>query len=339
MIKKYLQFIKESFEKSREDFNSLGEWVEYLYELYSDEEEKLSNLKSIVNRNFNIKGKESLEEIGTDIRLANAINILDENIQKEMESMILDFIQNGVSEKEPVISTSTDLEQITESEITKAGRGIFHSFLKTLTALGQKEKTSEVERCPEKFLLFYLYENLDANAVKQVFSRFQSLVPYLEHIDYGKNEVSLYFGVKCDGELEYGILYDDNFTHFGSFKLNQTVIKWLNNLEAKSAFSLKKELVNLSYNDIITLGKVKSDMIQYNPGYHEKRLKPELKDRVMSFGYQGIGKWDNGKLDEFELANLKGNFVTWLLSKNWGSKVLISVKANSYWLYIHIKLK
>jgi hypothetical protein len=161
----------------------------------------------------------------------------------------------------------------------------------------------------------------------------------LEHIDYGKNEVSLYFGVKCDGELEYGVSYDGNFTPFGSFKLNQTIIKWLNNIEAKSAFSLKKELVNLSYIDIITLGKVKSDMIQYNPGYHEKRLKPELKDRVMSFGYCGIGKWDNGKLDESELANLKGNFVTWLLSKNWGSKVLISVNANSYWLYIHIKLK
>ena len=80
-------------------------------------------------------------------------------------------------------------------------------------------------------------------------------------------------------------------------------------------------------------------MTQYNPGYHEKRLRPELKDRVMSFGYQGIGKWDNGKLDESELANLKSNFVTWLLSKNWGSKVLISVKANSYWLNIHIKIK
>ena len=101
----------------------------------------------------------------------------------------------------------------------------------------------------------------------------------------------------------------------------------------------QKELVNLSYNDIIVLGKVKSEMTQYNPGYHERRLKPELKDRVMSFGYQGIGKWDNGKLDEAELMNLKNNFVTWLLSKNWGSKVLISVKPNSYWLYIHIKLK
>jgi hypothetical protein len=338
MIKKYLQFIKESFEKTREDFNSLGEWVEYLYELYSNDEEKLSNLKSIVNRNFNSKGSDSLEEVGSDIRLANAINILEDNVKEEMESIISDFIQNGVTEKEPVISTSTDLEQITESEITKAGRGIFHSFLKTLTALGQKEKKSEVERCPENFLLFYFYENLEAEVVKQIFGRFQSLVPYLEHIDYGKNEVSLYFGVKCDGELEYGVYYDGPIA-FGSFKLNQTVIKWLNNIEAKSAFSLKKELVNLSYADIITLGKIKSEMSQYNPGYHEKRLKPELRDRVISFGYQGIGKWDNGKLDEAELMNLKNNFVTWLLSKSWGGKVLISVNPNSYWLYIHIKLK
>ena len=68
-------------------------------------------------------------------------------------------------------------------------------------------------------------------------------------------------------------------------------------------------------------------------------MRPKLKDRVLSFGYQGIGKWDNGKLDESELANLKGNFVTWLLNKSWGSKFLISVKASSYWLYIHIKLK
>lgn len=318
-IKRYLEFINENYS----EFNSIGEWVESLYQ---DE-----YVKNIVNR--------YIGEVTSDIRLANAINILDERDQKDIKQQIEKYQQEGIEEKEPIISTSTDLEPLTESEITKAGRGIFHSFLKTLTALGQKEKTSEIERCPDSFLLFYLYDNLDANLVKQVFSRFQSLVPYLEHIDYGKNETSLYFGVKCDGELEYGVSYDGSFTPFGSFKLNQTVIKWLNNIEAKSAFSLKKELVNLSYNDIITLGKAKSDMIQYNPGYHEKRLKPELKDRVMSFGYQGIGKWDNGKLDESELMNLKNNFVAWLLSKNWGSKVLISVKPSSYWLYIHIKLK
>jgi hypothetical protein len=320
MIKRYLEFIKEN---QADGFDSIGEWVESLYQ---DE-----YVKNIVNR--------YIGEIGSDIRLANAINLLDERTQKEITQQIEQYQEVGIEEKEPIIAASTDIEALTESEITKAGRGIFHSFLKTLTALGQKEKASEVERCPENFLLFYFYGNLDAGVVKQVFSRFQSLVPYLEHIDYGKNEVSLYFGVKCDGELEYGVSYDGNFTAFGTFKLNQSVIKWLNNIESKSAFALKKELVNLSYNDIIVLGKVKSEMAQYNPGYHERRLKPELKDRVMSFGYQGIGKWDNGKLDESELMNLKNNFVTWLLSKNWGSKVLISVKPNSYWLYIHIKLK
>jgi hypothetical protein len=320
MIKRYLEFIKEN---QADGFDSIGEWVESLYQ---DE-----YVKNIVNR--------YIGEIGSDIRLANAINLLDERTQKEITQQIEQYQEVGIEEKEPIIAASTDIEALTESEITKAGRGIFHSFLKTLTALGQKEKASEIERCPENFLLFYFYGNLDAGVVKQVFSRFQSLVPYLEHIDYGKNEVSLYFGVKCDGELEYGVSYDGNFTAFGTFKLNQSVIKWLNNIESKSAFALKKELVNLSYNDIIVLGKVKSEMAQYNPGYHERKLKPELKDRVMSFGYQGIGKWDNGKLDESELMNLKNNFVTWLLSKNWGSKVLISVKPNSYWLYIHIKLK
>jgi hypothetical protein len=320
MIKRYLEFIKENL---ADGFDSIGEWVESLYQ---DE-----YVKNIVNR--------YIGEIDSDIRLANAINLLEEPTQKEIKQQIEKYQEVGIEEKEPVISASTDIETLTESEITKAGRGIFHSFLKTLTALGQKEKSSEIERCPEDFLLFYFYENLDAGVVKQVFSRFQSLVPYLEHIDYGKNEVSLYFGVKCDGELEYGISYDGNFTAFGSFKLSQSVIKWLNNIDAKSAFSIKKELVNLTYKDIIILGKIKSEMSQYNPGYHERKLKPELKDRVMSFGYQGIGKWDNGKLDESELMNLKNNFVTWLLSKNWGSKVLISVKPNSYWLYIHIKLK
>jgi len=320
MIKRYLEFIKEN---QADGFDSIGEWVESLYQ---DE-----YVKNIVNR--------YIGEIGSDIRLANAINLLDEHTQKEIKQQIEKYQEVGIEEKEPVIAASTDLEPLTESEITKAGRGIFHSFLKTLTALGQKEKSSEIERCPDNFLLFYFYENLDSGVVKQVFGRFQSLVPYLEHIDYGKNETSLYFGVKCDGELEYGVSYDGNFTAFGSFKLNQSVIKWLNNIESKSAFALKKELVNLSYNDIVVLGKVKSEMGQYNPGYHERKLKPELKDRVMSFGYQGIGKWDNGKLDESELMNLKNNFVTWLLSKSWGSKVLISVKPNSYWLYIHIKLK
>ena len=71
----------------------------------------------------------------------------------------------------------------------------------------------------------------------------------------------------------------------------------------------------------------------------EKRMFPMLRDRVISFGFYGVGKWDNGKLDEGEFQNMKQNFTNWLMSKRWGSKVLISVKPESFWVYFHIKLK
>lgn len=319
MIKKYSEFIKES---KIEGFDTFGEWVE---SLYSDE-----YIRNIVGR--------YIGDSGSDIRLANAVNLLDDKTQHEIRQQIDQYQSNGIEEKDPTISASTDLEELTESEITMAGKGIFHSFLKSLTALGQKERQSFPDECPDEFLLFYLFDNLDAQAVKQVFARFRSLVPYVDHIDYGKNETSLYFGIKCDATLEYGVFYDVP-APFGSFKASQSAIKWLNGIDAKSAFALKKELVNLTFADIAALGKAKSEMLQYNPGYHESKMRPVLKDRVMSFGYQGIGKWDNGQLDRSELDNLKGNFVNWILGKKWGEKFLISVKASSYWLYIHIKLK
>jgi len=335
MIKRYYEFLKESVLNKRENFNSLGEWVEYLYE--NLKEDRLEYIKNIVTRNFNIKG-DDLSDIKSYIRLSNAINILDDKIKEEIETLLKDYLENGLSNDDIVINTSTDLENINESEITKAGKGIFHSFLKTLTALGQKDKDHDIENCPSNFLLYYLYENLESDSVKSIFSRFKSLTPYLEHIDYSKNNVNLYFGIKCDGELEYGISYDEHI-QFGSFKLSKSVINWFNNLESKSAFSLKRELVNLSSNDIITLGRIKNDMAEYNPGYHEQKLKPKLKDKVFSFGYQGVGKWDNGSMDQGEFINLKSNFVNWLMSRNWSNKVLIHIKPGSYWLYIHLKLK
>ena len=237
-----------------------------------------------------------------------------------------------------MVSASTEIEQLTESEMTMAGKGIFHSFLKALTALGQKERQSFPDECPNDFILFYLFDELDTQAVKQVFARFKSLVPYLEHIDYGKNEVVLYFGIKCDATLEYGTFYDMPVP-FGSFKSSQSAIRWLSGIDAKSAFALKKELVNLTFADISALGKAKIEMCQYNPGYHESKDVVKIQDKIISFGYKGLGKWDNGKFDEGEFMNIKNNFTTWLMTKRWGGKVLISLKPTSYYVYIHIKLK
>ena len=319
MIKRYLDFIKES---QINGFNSLGEWVESLM----DDE----YVRNIVAR--------YTKDSDHSIDLSNAINILDDKTKQEIKAQIDYYLENGIEEKEPQFTTSTDLEPLTESEITVAGKGIFISFLKSLTSLGQKEVQPSWEKCPDGFLLFYHYPNLQSEDVKQVFSRFKSLTRYLDMIDYQKNETDLYFGIKCDGNFEYGVHYDV-LNPIGQFRLSQSVIKWICQIESKSASSLKKELVNLTLADVITLGKIKTDMLTFNPGYHEKKLSPMLKDRVISFGYFGVGRWDNGKIDEGELMNVKNNFTTWLLTKRWGSKVLISVKPNSFWLYLHLKLK
>ena len=318
MIKRYLEFIKENLN----GFNSLGEWIE---SLMNDE-----YVRNIVSR--------YTKDSDHSIDLSNAINILDDKTKQEIKAQIDYYLENGIEEKEPQFLISTDLEPLTESEITVAGKGIFISFLKSLTSLGQKEVQPSWEKCPDGFLLFYHYPNLQSEDVKQVFSRFKSLTRYLDIIDYQKNETDLYFGIKCDGNFEYGVHYDV-LKPIGQFRLSQSVIKWICQIESKSASSLKKELVNLTLADVITLGKIKTDMLTFNPGYHEKKLLPMLKDRVISFGYFGVGRWDNGKIDEGELMNVKNNFTTWLLTKRWGSKVLISVKPNSFWLYLHLKLK
>ena len=314
MIKRYSQFIKEDFS----GFNSLGEWVESLIE---DQ-----YVKNIINR--------YTQDIDPEIELSNAINILDKRIQNEIKTQIENYLQNGIQEKEPEVLASTDLEMLGES----AGKGIFTSFLKSLTALGKKETKPDFEKCPDDFLLYYHYPNLNSDDVKTIFSRFKSLTSYIELIDYAKNEVDLYFGIRCDGVFEYGVCYEKHLK-IGEFKLTSSIIKWIVLLESKSATSLKKEMVNLGYSDILLLGKIKSDMIQLFPGYHEKRAKATITDRVISFGYFGLGKWENGKIDEEEFLKIKSKFTDWVSKRKWGSKVLMSVQPKSFWVYVHLKLK
>lgn len=236
------------------------------------------------------------------------------------------------------IKESTDISSNTQSEISMAGKGIFTSFLKALTSLGQKDSQPNWERCPDTFLIYYFYPNLSSDLVKQIFSRFKSLSRYLDSVDYQKNELSLYFGVRCDGNFEYGLYYDIA-KPIGCFRLSQTVIKWMCQLESKSATSLKKEIVNLSLSDIVTLGRIKTDMLAFNPGYHESKDKTRLQDKIISFGYKGLGKWNNGRFDDNELVNIKSSFTKWLYTKKWVNKVLISIKPGGYWVYLHIKLK
>ena len=320
MIKKFFEFLNDK---------SLGELVESLY----DDD----YIKNIVNR--------YIGDISPDIDLVNAINILDDRTKNEIKSQIDKYQSYGIEDKDVEMIASTEInENVIEqpievqSEISVAGKSIFTSFLKSLTALGQKERQPNLEKCPSQFLLFYFYDNLYANDVKSIFSRFKSLNRFTNLIDYGKNETSLYFGIKCDGTIEYGVAYE-RLHKMGGFKLSASSIKWIVQIDSKSASSLKKQIVNLSYQDILLLGKIKTDMKQYNPGYNEKVQRPIINDKVMTFGYYGVGNWSNGKIDETDLLRIKNEFSVFVGKHKWANKVLISVKPQSFWLYLNIKIK
>jgi len=341
IIKKYIDFIKED----KKGFSNLGEWIDSL----SDDE----YVMDIVNR--------YLKDFDPAIELSNAINLLDDREKADIKSQVEKYLSGGIEDKDPVVLTSTRNINVFNStngtsnqvgfglvgdkfigesieEITVSGKGVFTSFLKVLTALGRKESKPNYKDCPEDFLLFYYYDELNCDDVNSIFSRFKSLSRYSNIFDYQKNQISLYFGVRCDGQFEYGFGYD-NLTPMGRFKLSKSTIKWIVQLQSKSAESLKKELVNLSFNDITILGNIKRDMKDFNPGYHESKLYPYISDKIISFGYKGVGKWDNGKLDQGEYINIKNNFSTWVLNKKWGDKVLVSIQPKSFWLNIHLKLK
>ena len=125
----------------------------------------------------------------------------------------------------------------------------------------------------------------------------------------------------------------------GVFKLTSTSIKWLTQIDSKSAFSLKKEVVNLNYQDILLLGKIKTEVSKFTPGTHDKRSKPVLKDKILSFGYQGVGKWENAKIDDTSLLEIKDKFNSFIISKKWVDKVLVSTTSDNFWIYLNIKLK
>lgn len=229
-------------------------------------------------------------------------------------------------------------ESMVQEEISVAGKGVFRSFLKSLTALGKKDNKVNFKECPEDFLIYYQLDDILKEDVKVIFNRFKSLRTYLGLLNENKSVLSFYFGVKCNGYFEYGI-EDNEKTTIGYFKLNKTTIKWILKLKSKSSKSLKEDISKLSYKDIIILGKVKKDMLDFEPGYFKNKSPAIITDNIITFGYYGVGTWTKGKMNKEDILEVKSLFKKWVASKKWHSKVLFSITTDSFWLKINIKIK
>ena len=319
MIKNYNQFIRESFN----GFRTIGEYIESI----SKNNDYALNIIS-----------QYTQDIDPTIRIANAINLLDKSTQGFIIKMIQDHRNGTEEQKEPVVIAYTDANLLEANEVI-AGKNLFKCYLKVFTALGLKETKPDWENTPESFLIYFKTGLIDVNGIKSVMSRYRYFDTFINEIDYTQNECQLYFGIKCDSTFEYGIVTEDQIIPIGKFKLTKGILNWILTLDSPSAINLKRELLHLDISKIALFCKIKNEMKNFVPGSSEKKMNPQLNDDIITFGYYGIGKWDNGKMDTGELENVKNNFKIFLAKYKWAERVQVSVTSNQFWLYLNIKLK
>lgn len=307
MIKKYPEF------KKLREYPNLGNWVESLCQ--NDE-----FIRSIVG--------EITRDVDPKVGVSNAVEVLDNSKKLELVNRIQSYLDRVDST--PDITTSVDVyEKIEESY----GKGIFTTFLKCLTALGLKDN-SPSDSPSNDWIVYFEFKNLDPFKVNSVFSRFKSLGQIDLNFTY---DVSLYFGIKNNLILEYG-WFDKTHNQIGSFPISKSVVNWIKTSNMKSLSGIRKFLLNISKEDIQTFSKLKSHIQSLELG-GSKIMIPKINDRVITFGWYGVGKWEDSKMSSENLEVIKDKIRNHILKLKFNEKLLISVTADNFWIYLKIKLK
>lgn len=308
MVKEYSNFISE---KNR----TIGEKIEKL----SIGNEYALNIIS-----------QYTKDIEPTIRIANAVNLLPRDKQNLILKLILDEkLGREVNSKPDVLaSVHTNL-----NESNFAGKNIFKCFLKSITALGQKEISQVWENCPKDFIFYFETQEISVEDLKDVMQRWEFFEKKLNDIEYIHNFVKLYYGVKLDGKFQYGINCGDEMIIIGEYILTKGMIKNILMIDSPSAKNLKKQLSYLDINQILLFGKIKLAMQNFNSGPFEKSLKPVIQDMVISFGFF------DGQIQQGSVENIKLNLRQFLLPFKWHNMVQINVSVTDNHLFINIKIK
>jgi hypothetical protein len=272
----------------------------------------------------------------TSIDLISIVSLLDSELQKE----ILDKIKKYKTKKEedPLIMANTDLNLL-ESNGKLAGKNLFECFLKILTALNYKNIAVNSELTPKDFLIYLSTNDINYIDIRSVTSRFKYLDIMFEDLKTSTQIAKLYYGLRNDMVMEYGLTYQDTTHKIGEFKFKFETYESLLNSSFLALYNFKVHLKNFNYEKLKHFGKIKKAMNNFSPGYCENQSKPTIKDDIMTFGYFGIGRWDDGFMDHNEIQSVKNNLKNYLIQFSWSEDIQLSIVAKEYWLYINIKLK
>lgn len=278
------------------------------------------------------------KDIDTSVDLVSSVSLLNDRTQDRILSSIKKYKVIKREEK-PEVLANTDLNLLEESVSTLAGKNLFNCFLKIFSALGYKNIQPNWKLTPNDFLIYYTTDEIDYLEIRTVTARFKHLDELLEKLQSSTQNAQLFFGLKTDMTMEYGILFQDNLNKIGEFRFVKGTYNNLLISDYLALINLKSFLSDVGFDKVKLLCRIKREMINFNPGYFEDKLKPYITNDVITFGFFGIGRWDNGVMDDFELESVKNNLKRFLLHFKWSQDVKISVVSKNFWVYIHIKLK
>jgi len=313
MLKKYLEFIKESIEEIEAKHHTLGEWVE---DLAVSNEEILELLKPY------------LDGTNPTVRISSTINTLSDYDQKSVYKIITDYLND--TGREGQITTFVHLvESLNENlEDLKAGKNIFNSFLKVITSLGLKDTEPNWRNMPEDFILIFIYET-DSTKLKERFSRFPSLTLFTNRIPENSK---LYFGLKNKMEFSFGFIQEEKIIPIGSFQINKSSFKFLQTLESSSANHLKKELSFLNVDKLKLTCNIVKHMKMLHPGDTAERSF-KLNNGILEFGYKELAK------NTYEIPTIKETFRKHLEGLRGSENLQMSVALIDSWIYCAVKIK
>jgi hypothetical protein len=317
MLKTYLQFIKESISDIETQHHSLGEWIE---ELCLQNKEILELLRPY------------LDNSSPSVRIANTINVLDDYGKKSVYKIVSDYLNE--TSREGDVRTFVDYTNESISDL-KAGKNVFITFLRLITALGHKDTKPTWDSIPDNFLLYFEFKT-DYQSAYDKISRFPSLSMFMHSLP--ENEPLLYFGIKNDLFFEFGFREKDNETiSIGSFKLNNASFKFLQTVNSASAVHLKRELAYLDPSNLPFIVKIVKHIKDYHPGNTQKRTF-KIDDNMLWFGYQGLGNWNNNQLENID--ELKKGFQQHLQTLKGHDRLLMAIKTDdNFMTYLVLKIK
>jgi hypothetical protein len=304
------------FVELENEFNTLGEYVESIEPIDKLEFDK------VVGRYLDSK---------TDIRLSNAVNLLDKIDQRLLVKELRTLNEN--------IEISTPSEQfISDIENnTLKGFGSFNSFIKVMNALNL-ELESDAD-CPDIFYKIYKDNNItEREKLVKVINRFKSLTSLNRIIEKTEGNINMYYGIKFQFNkffIEYGIANNNVRYIVGEFTLNKTIHNKLSSKNNKMLLPLKEEI---DFKVLKKIMKIKADLTTFSPSYSFKKSKATIKNGIITLGYYGTGEWNDGDISEESLSSLKVEFKKWISTQRWRNDILINVKASKFWVYFSIKI-